>query len=106
MKKTTKTTTTKTTARKPAATKTTVTKAPAKVEKIAATKPSCFSGKKLFPTDAAKKTNPRREGSWGQKSLDIIRHQPGITYEAFMRAGGRPVDLRYEVAKGNAEARA
>jgi hypothetical protein len=105
MKKTTKTTATKTTARKPAATKP-ATKAPAKVEKIAATKPSRFSGKKLFPTDTAKKDNPRREKSHGHRSLEVIRTKPGITYEQFLRAGGRRVDLAWDVVHGNAEARA
>jgi hypothetical protein len=91
MKKTTKTTT-----RKPAA----------KAQpKIAATKPSRFSGKKLFPTDAAKKTNPRREKSHGHRSLEVIRTKPGITYEQFLRAGGRRVDLAWDIAQGNAEAR-
>jgi hypothetical protein len=98
--------TTKTTARKPTATKTTVTKAPAKVEKIAATTPSRFSGKKLFPTDTVKKGNPRREKSHGHRSLEVIRTKPGITYEQFLRAGGRRVDLAWDVVHGNAEARA
>jgi hypothetical protein len=97
---------TKTTARKPAARKTTVTKAPATVEKIAATKPSRFSGKKLFPTDTAKKDNPRREKSHGHRSLEVIRTKPGITYEQFLRAGGRRVDLAWDIVHGNAEARA
>ena len=91
--------TTKTTARKPAAKAT-------KARKIAATKPSRFSGKKLFPTDAAKKTNPRRTDSHGHRSLEVIRSKPGITYEQFLRAGGRRVDLAWDVQRGNAEARA
>jgi hypothetical protein len=90
--------TTKTTARKPAP------KA-AKVEKIAATKPSRSSGKKLFPTDTAKKTNPRREKSHGHRSLEAIRTKPGITYEQFLRAGGRRVDLAWHIEHGNAEAK-
>jgi hypothetical protein len=90
--------TTKTTAPKPA------TKATAKVATTKSAK-SMFSGKKLFPSRSAKQTNPRRPESYGFRSLEVIRANPGITYEDFLRAGGRRVDLAWDLRHGNAEAR-
>jgi hypothetical protein len=62
------------------------------------------------PTAAAKKENPRRptakdrkgnvRESHGYRSLEIIRQKPGITYEAFIAAGGRARDLRWDVKFG------
>lgn len=41
-----------------------------------------------------KQANPRRADSHGFRSLELfIRANPGITYEDFIRAGGRRVDL-------------
>ncbi len=74
-------------------------------EQVPSPGPSRFSGKKLFPTETAKKTNPRREKSHGHRSLEVIRSKPGITYEQFLRAGGRRVDLAWDVQHGNAEAK-
>ena len=37
----------------------------------------------------------------GHRSLEIIRQKPGITYEAFISAGGRSRDRRDDVAKGH-----
>ena len=58
-------------------------------------------GKKLT---CLKESNPRREGSHGYKSLQIIIDNPGITTEAFAEAGGRLVDLKWDLAHGNAKA--
>jgi hypothetical protein len=93
MKKTTKITT-----RKPVA------KTAAKTE-ITTSAKSMFSGKKLFPSRSAKQVNPRRPESHGFRSLEIIRANPGITYEDFIRAGGRRVDLAWDLRHGNAEAK-
>jgi len=92
--------TTKTTARKPIATK-----AQPATETTKAAK-SMFSGKKLFPSRAAKKENPRRANSHGHRSLELIRTKPGITYEDFIAAGGRRMDLAWDLRHGNAEAKA
>jgi hypothetical protein len=45
------------------------------------------------------KDNPRREGTHGHKSFSLITN--GMTYEKFIEAGGRRVDLDYDVKKGN-----
>ncbi len=90
----------KTTTKRPA------TKAAKVTTKKPATKPasglSQFSGQKLFPKV---KTNPRREGSHGFKSMSIILAKPGISYEDYLAAGGRNSDIRYDIAHGHAEAR-
>lgn len=51
-----------------------------------------------------KEANVRREGSHGHKSLQIIIDNPGITTEAFVEAGGRLVDLKWDIAHGNVAA--
>lgn len=48
--------------------------------------------------------NQRREGSHGHKSLQIVIDNPGITTEAFIEAGGRLVDLKWDIDKGNVTA--
>jgi hypothetical protein len=66
-------------------------------KKTAATsggRPSSFSGKSL--TKLADK-NPRREGTHGFKSFSLIKN--GMTYEAYLAAGGRRNDLAYDVAR-------
>jgi hypothetical protein len=52
-----------------------------------------YAGKKLRLT-SEDKTNPRREGTHGFKSLEIIRSNPGILYETYLEKGGRRVDLK------------
>jgi hypothetical protein len=61
---------------------------------------SAFAGRKLFPAVA---TNPRRPDSFGFRSLALIFAKPGLTYEQFIAAGGRGVDLRWDVSHGNAK---
>ncbi len=63
---------------------------------------SQFSGRKLFPKV---KTNPRREGSHGFRSMGLIIAKPGIIYEDYLAAGGRNSDIRYDIAHGHCEAR-
>lgn len=48
-----------------------------------------------------KDANVRREGSHGHKSLQIIIDNPGITTEAFVEAGGRLVDLKWDIEHSN-----
>lgn len=84
------------------ATKKAAKKVPAKkavVKKEVATgggRTSQFAGKKI--TKIAKE-NPRREGTHGHKSFGLITS--GMTYEKFIEAGGRRVDLEYDIKKGN-----
>jgi hypothetical protein len=59
---------------------------------------SNFSGKKLRPLVDE---NPRREGTWGFKSMAIILSNPGITYEDFVAAGGRNNDLVWDIKHGH-----
>lgn len=65
-------------------------------------KRATFNGRKLFPLV---KENPRRKGSHGHTSMEIILKTPGIAYEAFIKAGGRRNDLTWDINAGNAEAR-
>lgn len=80
-------------------------KAAAKAETVRRGKVAALAGKKLLPTAEAKDANPRRKDSHGFRSLEIIRKQPGLTYEAFVAAGGRPNDLRWDVNHGHVAAR-
>lgn len=60
-----------------------------------------LSGLILWATDKCIEGNPRREGSWGQKSLQIILNNPGLTLEEFLIRGGRTNDLRWDIQHGN-----
>lgn len=57
-----------------------------------------YAGKQLWCTKAV---NPRRPGSHGFRSLAIIIEQPGITYEQYLRAGGRLNDLTWDDEHNN-----
>ena len=63
---------------------------------------SAFNGKTL---KAKSKDNPRREGTNGHKSMAIIlaAGDKGISYEAFIAAGGRRVDLAWDFNRGAVE---
>jgi hypothetical protein len=64
---------------------------------------SAHAGKKLYPVAAkCKEGNPRRAGTPGNKSMQIIIDNPGILFEDFIKKGGRSPDLNWDVAKGNA----
>lgn len=45
------------------------------------------------------KTNPRREDTHGYNSWELLRK--GMTYEQYIEAGGRRVDLAWDILKGN-----
>ncbi len=53
---------------------------------------SKFAGKKLYKNT---KNNPRKEGSHGWKSFNIITD--GMTYEDYRSSGGRTKDLNWDV---------
>ena len=63
---------------------------------------SKFVGFKLFAVGAE---NPRRKGSVGYKSHEIIRKNPGITYDEYVAKGGVPASLRYDYEHDYVEAR-
>lgn len=71
-------------------------------EKAEAEKPkgkrSKYSGTNLWYVH---ETNKRQAGSWGNKGMQIIIDQPGISYEDFVKAGGRTVDLAWDVDRNN-----
>jgi hypothetical protein len=50
---------------------------------------------------AGSSDNPRRAGSHGYRSLQIIIDNPGITTEDYLAKGGRLNDLRWDLAHGN-----
>lgn len=69
------------------------------------------AGKKLFPSDQLLTgdepktyTNPRRAGSHGYRSLQIIIDHAGISTENFVSEGGRLNDLRWDIEHGNVRA--
>lgn len=54
-----------------------------------------FAGKTVF---ALKDVNPRRIGTAGFKSFEIIRgKKDGVSYADYIAAGGRPNDLRWDI---------
>jgi len=55
-----------------------------------------FEGKKLYPV---METNPRREGSFGWRSLNIIMENPGISTKEYLEKGGRLRDLQWDVER-------
>jgi hypothetical protein len=55
-------------------------------------RPSKFTGKKIAKLV---KENPRRKGSAGFKSFELIKN--GMTYEAYIAAGGRRTDLDWGI---------
>lgn len=57
---------------------------------------SKFSSKKITKLV---KDNPRRKGTWGWKSFNLIKS--GMTYEQYLAAGGRRNDLAWDVRHKN-----
>jgi hypothetical protein len=48
--------------------------------------------------------NPRREGTWGWKSFEIlIRHGADMPYEAYIKSGGRLNDLKWDIDRNRVE---
>lgn len=66
------------------------------------------AGKRLFSTVqmdmAGEIANPRKAGSHGYKSMAILiaAGSDGILYEEYISQGGRPQDLAWDIAHGNA----
>jgi len=54
-------------------------------------KPDEYAGKRI---SLVSKDNPRREGTHGHRSMEVVRNKPGITYEDYISGGGRRVDLK------------
>lgn len=57
---------------------------------------SMYSGKRIVKLV---KENPRREDTHGYNSWELLRK--GMTYEQYIEAGGRRVDLAWDIMKGN-----
>lgn len=70
---------------------------------VSAKKPVSASTRARVPQDAVivkvAKTNPRKEGTYGFKSFSLIKS--GMPVSKFVANGGRMVDLRWDVEKGN-----
>lgn len=47
--------------------------------------------------------NPRREGSVGHSSLQILIDKSPVVYEEFIAFGGRRIDLLHDFKKGRVE---
>lgn len=54
-------------------------------------KPDEYAGKKIYLVG---KENPRREGTHGHRSMEVVRNKPGVTFEDYIAGGGRRVDLK------------
>lgn len=64
---------------------------------------SMFDGR-TFKVKAGTEKNPRREGTKGYASFAVMLASPnGIKYEDFLAAGGRRVDLAWDLVHGNVE---
>jgi hypothetical protein len=63
---------------------------------------SQHSGKVIFTN---LKDNPRREGTFGWHSFEIVRAagKRGVKYEDYRAAGGRPNDLQWDIDHGYVE---
>lgn len=62
---------------------------------------SHFEGKTIRLNPDVKE-NPRREGTHGYTSMQIILNSPnGISYEDYIGAGGRRQDLAWDIAHGS-----
>lgn len=59
---------------------------------------SAYSGKIIRRATEGGK-NPRREGTWGYKSFELIPSE-GIEYDAYISAGGRNNDFLWDLARG------
>ena len=62
---------------------------------------SIYSGKIIVAKhtdDDGNLVNPRREGTWGERSYNIVLEAPDnrISYEDYKRAGGRNNDLKWD----------
>ena len=62
---------------------------------------SIYSGKIIVAKhtdDDGNLVNPRREGTWGERSYNIVLETPynWISYEDYKRAGGRNNDLKWD----------
>ena len=57
---------------------------------------SAFAGKTIV---RLVKENPRREDTHGYNSWNLLKK--GMTYEQYIAAGGRRVDLAWDIMKGN-----
>lgn len=62
---------------------------------------SSHAGKKIFIL-TEKNANPRREGTHGHKSFELVRTAGSgkLTYEAYIEKGGRSNDLAWDLDKG------
>jgi hypothetical protein len=64
---------------------------------------SMFDGRRFKVKDGVT-TNPRREGTKGHASFLLLLDSPdGLKYEDYLAAGGRRVDLAWDLIHGNVE---
>jgi len=61
-------------------------------------KKSQYAGKKIYKKV---KDNPRREGTHGHRSWELIKN--GMTYEEYISAGGRNNDFTWDLARDRIE---
>ena len=71
--------------------------ASAEAEKPARGRRSKRAGLRL---QAASDQNPHRSGSWNHRTFEMIKAQPGITYEEALEQGARRNGLNYDLRMG------
>lgn len=52
---------------------------------------------------AASSENPRKKGTHGWRSMQIIINQPEVVLEAYLAMGGRMNDLRWDLERGHVQ---
>lgn len=74
----------------------------AKLNPVASEKKSSYAGMTLT---AKVKENPRKAGTIGRNSFQLILENPGIVFEKFRELGGRVNDLKWDIEHDWVEAK-
>ncbi|NDB64658.1 MAG: hypothetical protein EB165_02690 [Euryarchaeota archaeon] len=62
-----------------------------------------YVGRKIYPKV---KENPRRKPTGvGFRAMELVLSKPGVTYDEYINAGFRNIDLRYDLERGHIELR-
>lgn len=67
---------------------------------------SSHAGKFISRKGEHVKTNPRKEGTHGWKSFELIPSKGSISYESYIEKGGRSNDLAWDLERGYVEVKA
>lgn len=62
---------------------------------------SVYSGKFIYPSKETMEENPRREETLGFQALELIRQNPGISYDEWIAAGGAGNHFKWDLDRGH-----